>query len=124
MMQLASVGFLLGVLICHQLAELPPKEWVWLLAMIIPLAFAFKTLRPFFFISIGFLYSVLIAHDKIAGQISPELEGRDLLATGIVGELPSKTEERTRFLLKITDLSELNSTVTKPATPSIGSKPP
>ena len=114
MMQLASVGFLLGVLICHQLAELPPKEWVWLLVMIIPLAFAFKTLRPFFFIIIGFLYSVLIAHDKIASQISPELEGQDLLVTGIVAEIPDKTVERTRFLLKITDLSELNKTATNP----------
>ncbi|WP_455365258.1 DNA internalization-related competence protein ComEC/Rec2 [Kaarinaea lacus] len=113
-MQLASFGFLLGVLICHQLAELPPKPWVWLLVMIIPLAIAFKSLRPFFFIIIGFLYSVLIAHDKIAGQIFPDLEGRDLLVSGIVAELPNKNSERTRFLLKLTDLSELNKAVTKP----------
>jgi len=117
MMQLASIGFLVGVLICHSLADLPSKEWGWLLLIVLPLAFAFKTSRPFLFIVIGFLYSVLIAHYKIAGQISPELEGRDLLAQGTVTELPDKTAERTRFVLKIVDLSELDNSVRKPVAP-------
>jgi len=118
MMQLASIGFLVGVLICHSLADLPSMEWGWLLLIVIPLAIAFKTSRPFFFLVIGFLYSVLIAHDKIAGQISPELEGRDLLVRGTVSDLPDKTADRTRFVLKITDLTELKHSVTKPVTPS------
>ncbi len=123
-MQLASIGFLVGVLICHTLADLPSKEWGWLLFIIIPLTFGFKSFRPFFFLIIGFLYSVLIAHDKIAGQISPELEGQDLLVRGIVAELPNKTSERTRFILKIMDLSELDVALKNPdASVPINHKP-
>jgi competence protein ComEC len=117
MMQLASIGFLVGVLICHSLADLPSKEWGWLLVIVVPLAFRFQTLRPLFFIIIGFLYSVLIAHDKIAGQISPDLEGKDLLVIGVVAGIPDKSPERTRFLFQVTDLSELNNSVTNRESP-------
>lgn len=117
MMQLASIGFLVGVLICQSLADLPSIEWSLLLTIIIPLAIGFPKFRPVFFIAIGFLYSVLIAHDKVAGQIFPSLEGKDLLVAGIVSSLPSKSSDRTRFHLDVIDLSELQKEATQ-KTPS------
>ncbi|WP_455219431.1 DNA internalization-related competence protein ComEC/Rec2 [Kaarinaea lacus] len=113
MIQLASIGFLAGVLICQSLADLPSIEWSLFLIPIIPLAICFPKYRPVFFVCIGFLYSVLIAHDKIAGQISPTLEGKDLLVNGIVSSLPNKNSDRTRFQLDVMDLSELQEKVTQ-----------
>ncbi|MCI0504671.1 MAG: DNA internalization-related competence protein ComEC/Rec2 [Gammaproteobacteria bacterium] len=124
MMQLASIGFLAGILIFHTLADLPSKEWGWLLLLLIPLAVGFKTLRPFFFIIIGLLYSLLIANDKIAEKISPDLETRDLLVTGMVAALPNITPERTRFLFQVVELSELSGTETNLSTESLTGHPP
>jgi len=118
MIQLASIGFLVGVLICQSLADLPSTQWSLLLVIIIPLAIGIPRFRPIIFVGIGFLYSVLIAHDKIDGQISPSLEGKDLLVTGIVTSLPNKTSDRTRFQLDVVDLSELSETVTQNTPPS------
>ena len=117
MIQLASVGFLVGVLTCQSLANLPAVEWSLLLLLIVPLAIWSSKFRLIIFVLIGFLYSVLIAHDKIAGQISPTLEGKDLLVTGIVTSLPNKTSDRTRFQFDVLDLSELPSTVTQNVAP-------
>ena len=125
MMQLASIGFLVGVLITQSLADLPSREWSLLLVIIIPLAFGFPKFRPVLFVCIGFLYSVLIAHDKIAGQISPSLEGKDMLVTGIVSSLPNINSDRTRFQLDVIDLSELQNNVTQKtsSTPIAGQVP-
>jgi competence protein ComEC len=117
MIQLASVGFLVGVLTCQSLANLPAVEWSLLLLLIVPLAIWSSKFRLIIFILIGFLYSVLIAHDKIAGQISQTLEGKDLLVTGIVTSLPNKNSDRTRFQFDVLDLSELRSTVTQNVAP-------
>lgn len=123
MMQLTSIGFLVGVLVCHTLADLPSKEWAWLLIIIIPLAFCCKIPRPFFFIIIGFLYSVLIANDKMTEQIFPDMEGRDVLVTGTIATLPNKTPERTRFVLQLTKLSELPD-IESSQPPAISNRPP
>jgi len=106
-MPLISIGFLIGVLICQSLSELPSLEWCYLLIVIIPAAVLLPTFRWLLCVALGLLYSVFIAHDKIADQISPELEGKDLLITGVVVSLPDITHERTRFLFDISDLSEL-----------------
>ena len=107
-MQLASIGLLVGVLVCQFLAELPSPEWCYLLVIIIPAAVVFPTHRWWICIALGFLYSVFVAHDKIADQISAALEGKDLLVTGVVASIPDKSSERSRFLLDIDDLSELS----------------
>ena len=109
-MPLASLGFLVGVLICQSLTELPVREWGLIIIVLIPLVLRFPGYRFAILLLIGFLYSVLIAHSKLSSQIPPELEGRDLLVSGTVTSINSRNSSRTRFLLSISDLSELTST--------------
>ena len=106
-MPLASLGFLVGVLMCQSLAELPLREWCFLIIIIVPITFRFPKYRLLLFLTLGFLYSVLIAHSKLAGQLPPALEGHDLLATGVIASIPHKSAVRSRFWFDISDLSEL-----------------
>jgi len=106
-MPLASLGFLVGVLVCQSLTELPVREWGLIIIVLIPLVLRFPGYRFVIFILLGFLYSVLIAHSKLSSQISPELEGKDLLLHGVVSAVTSKAPDRTRFWLSVSDLSEL-----------------
>ncbi|MGD8568132.1 MAG: DNA internalization-related competence protein ComEC/Rec2 [Gammaproteobacteria bacterium] len=115
-MQLASLGFLAGVLISQTLAVLPPKNWSLLIVILVPLVFRFPAFRVVLCLALGFLYSVFIAHDKLEGQISPALEGHDLVLTGTIASIPDLTHRRSRFLVDVTDLNELpadNRTPTK-----------
>ena len=105
-MKLASLGFLAGVLASQTLAVLPQKEWSLLIIVLFPLVFRFPAFRVVLCILLGFLYSVFIAHDKLAGQISPALEGQDLLITGTVASVPDANAQRSRFLFDVSDLSE------------------
>jgi competence protein ComEC len=107
-MQLASLGFLAGILISQTLAVLPPKNWSLLIVILVPLVFRFPAFRVVLCLVLGFLYSVFIAHDKLEGQISPALEGRDLLVTGTIASIPDSTSHRSRFLVDVTDLNELS----------------
>lgn len=106
-MQLASLGFLAGVLISQTLAVLPPKNWSFLIVILVPLVFRFPAFRVVLCLFLGFLYSVFIAHDKLQGQISPVFEGHDLLLTGTIASIPDSTSQRSRFLVDVSDLSEL-----------------
>ena len=105
-MPLASVGFLVGVLFCQSLTELPMREWSFLILILIPLGIRFPNYRFIIFLLLGFLYSVFIAHSKLEHKISSELEGKELLVTGTVLEVSSKTDRRIRFLFNVSDLSE------------------
>ncbi|MGD8642211.1 MAG: DNA internalization-related competence protein ComEC/Rec2, partial [Gammaproteobacteria bacterium] len=107
-MQLASLGFFAGVLISQMLAVLPRKEWSLLIIVIVPLVVRFPAFRLVLCLVLGFLYSVFVAHDKLAEQISPELEGRDLVLTGTIASIPDINSQRHRFLADVIDLTELN----------------
>jgi len=111
-MPLASIGFLVGVLICQSLTELPMREWGLIIIVLIPLVLRFPGFRLLIFILLGFLYSVLIAHSKLSSHISADLEGRDLLVSGSVSSVLRQTGESARFWLAVDDLSELDSSGT------------
>jgi competence protein ComEC len=105
-MPLASLGFLVGVLICQSLTELPMREWSFLIIVLIPLVLRVPEFRLPIFILLGFLYSVFIAHSKLATQFSPEMDGRDFLVSGTVSAITSKSAQHTRFWLNVSGLSE------------------
>jgi len=107
-MQLASVGFLLGVLGCQSLVKLPVTEWCLIILILIPAVFRFPRYRFFIFIALGFLYSVFIAHGKLENQLSAKLEGKDLLIHGIITSLPDRAADHSRFIFTSSDYSELS----------------
>jgi len=106
-MQIASIGFLVGVLICQNLAVLPPLYGLLAGCAVIPAIMPFPKLRLVSFTLIGFLYAAFVAHDKIADQFNSTLEGKDLLLSGIVASLPNQNVHRTQFQLDVLQLSEL-----------------
>jgi len=108
-MQIASIGFLVGVLICQHLAVLPPFHWLLAGCAVIPAIMPFQKLRLLSFTLLGFLYAAFMAHDKIAGQFDPTLEGVDILLSGVVASLPNKNAHRTQFQLDVQALQVLNS---------------
>lgn len=124
-MPLASLGFLVGVLICQSLTELPMREWSFLIIVLIPLVLRFPEFRLPIFILLGFLYSVLIAHSKLATQFSPEMDGRDFLVSGTVSAITMKTAEHSRFWLTVSGLSEFPGVVISESstTPEIKKSP-
>ena len=106
-MPLASLGFLVGVLICQSLTDLPVREWSFLIIFLVPLVLRFPEYRFVIFVLLGFLYSVLIAHSKLDDRVSAELAGKDLTVVGVITHITHKTGQRTRFWLDVNDLSEL-----------------
>jgi len=107
-MQLASIGFLLGVLGCQSLTKLPETEWCLLILLLVPGLFRFPRYRFYTCVALGFLYSVFIAQGKLADQLSANLEGNDLLIQGEIISLPNRDTDITRFVFAASDYSELS----------------
>ncbi|NOZ52322.1 MAG: DNA internalization-related competence protein ComEC/Rec2 [Gammaproteobacteria bacterium] len=108
-MQIASIGFLVGVLICQHLAALPALYWLLISCVVIPVIVQFPKLRLLSFALLGFLYAAFVAHEKIADQFDPTLEGIDLLLSGVVASLPNVNANRTQFQLDVLSIEKLNS---------------
>ena len=108
-MRLGLIGFVAGCVALQMQATLPPV-WLPLGVLVLCLSLAAVTRRrPMLFpvlfvastIAVGFGWSGWRAQQRLAVALSPAWEGKDIIATGVVAELPQTGDEATRFLFHI-----------------------
>ncbi len=96
-MTLAAAAFACGAALLQLQAELPPLAWLASLPFLAVLALKRRLfIIPVAFVT-GFLWAAGAAHLRMADQLVPELEGRDLDVVGVVAGLPALSERAVRF---------------------------
>ena len=107
-MRLAALGFALGVWLLQRQPELPGIAWLvaglasacgLLVAASLStrLARLGALLALVSFAILGFCWAAGFAHLRLADQLDPEIEGRDVAATGVIAGLPQVLERGVRF---------------------------
>lgn len=117
-MILGILSFLFGVLLLQQYSTLPNILWCWALISIVCLPFIprhFRFSRLLLLFILGFLWALLRAHWVLDIALPDELQGKDLLVTGVVSSIPLEDKRKRRFEFDIETL-EYN----KQQFPSIG----
>lgn len=108
-MRLGLIGVVAGCMALQvQATLLPVWQLVAVLALCMPLTFVVRR-RPLLFSILlivsaavaGFAWSDWRAQQRLSVALSPEWEGKDILATGVVAELPQVGDDATRFLFQI-----------------------
>lgn len=94
------ISFLFGILLLQQFSTLPDIQWCWALILIFSLAFLprhFLLSRLTVLFIIGFLWALLRAHWVLDISLLPQLQGKDLLVTGVVASIPLEDKRKRRF---------------------------
>ncbi|KPJ96026.1 MAG: hypothetical protein AMJ53_01555 [Gammaproteobacteria bacterium SG8_11] len=107
-MYLSVLGFLAGVAAFQQLSQLPPWYWCLPVGLLVPVCVRYPKYIPLLFVGLGFCWSLLFAHLLMAGKMTPELEGRNLIALGKVTALPTVSSDRTKFEFTIINLWKID----------------
>ena len=93
--------FLAGVLVVQWLPALPPTAWLaGAAAGIAWLAWRFPSLRGVAVVMAGMAWAGWCGSRGMEARWPQELEGRDVVVTGTVAELPQVRGEATRFVLR------------------------
>lgn len=98
-----AVAFLLGHCVIHCLPRLP--AWYWcagLLVAGVALGCAARLKLLAIFIA-GMAWALLNGISRSAGDLPPEIEGRDLLVRGYVASLPNASGADAQFLLDVVE---------------------
>jgi competence protein ComEC len=105
--RVAALGFALGVFLLQRQAELPGAGVLACLGGLTALAaVAFVRRVPrvlaaaaafVAFAALGFAWSAVRAHARLADRLDPALEGADIVVTGVVAGLPQAFERGVRF---------------------------
>ena len=99
-----TVAFVTGVVLLQYQPALPH---VLLLSLLLPLAVVVWRFRstPLILLPatlvLGFLWAAVLAHLSLNPKLAKELEGTDLLVSGVIHSLPEVTARRTRFQFEI-----------------------
>jgi len=106
-MRLAALGFALGVCLLQQQPVLPGfGAGAALCALALLPAFGIIRRVPppvagaavfVAFAALGFGWAAALAHLRLADRLDPELEGRDVVVSGVVASLPQPFERGVRF---------------------------
>ena len=108
-MRLGLIGFVAGCVALQMQAVLMPA-WQAVVVLWLCLLLAFVARRKPILLSVllvtsasvaGFGWSDWRAQQRLSVVLSPAWEGKDIIATGVVAELPQVTEDATRFLFQI-----------------------
>ena len=117
-MILGILSFLFGILLLQQLSNLPNILWSWALISIVSLPFIprhFRFSRTLILFLFGFLWALLRVHWVLDVALPDELQGKDILVTGVIASIPLEDKRKRRFEFDIETL-EYN----KQQLPSIG----
>ena len=95
--------FVVGSAGFQLLPELPHGAW-FALSLLLPLAGIYPKLRGPAALLGGFLWSFAFAYCQSLAQLPFNLEGKDLILTGVVSSIPEKKATITRFELDVTHL--------------------
>ena len=112
------ISFFLGILLLQQFSALPDIFWCWALISIFSFPFIpqhFRITKIIFLFMIGFLWALLRAHWVLDVALPADLQGKDILVTGVIASIPLDDKRKRRFEFDIETL-EYN----KEQFPSIG----
>ena len=109
MLRLGTIAFLLGVIVLHNLSQLPASGIIWILATI---ALGGLLIRKRYFAGlslflIGFIWAYLQAAYLLTKQLPEDYIGRDIRVIGYIASLPEHDQRRQRFEFDITDSQAL-----------------
>ena len=103
-MILGIISFLFGILLLQQFSFLPELFWCWALVSVFSLPFISKHCRitkKLIIFSLGFLWVLLRAHWVLDVALPTELQGKDILVTGVVASIPIEDKRKRRFEFNI-----------------------
>lgn len=99
-MILGVLSFLFGILLLQQFSSLPNIHWCWALVSIVVLPFLsyrFRFSRIFIIFVLGFLWALLRAHWVLDVALPDDLQGKDILVTGVIASIPLEDSRKRRF---------------------------
>lgn len=114
-MRLNILAFLLGILSCHTLSDLPDNRWVFLAFPSLALLWILPHLRYVLFYTLGFLWLVWRANLILAHDLNPVLEGQDVTVVGTIDSLPVARDDAWQFDFTPTQLLSAGRTWPPPA---------
>ena len=112
------ISFLLGVLLLQQFSFLPSIHWCWALILVFSLPFIpskYPFARNLIFFIAGFLWALFRAHLVLDIALPTDLQGRDVLVTGVVSSIPVIEQRKQRFEFDIETLKYQKENVNFPA---------
>lgn len=106
----------LGILVASRLPVLPPANWTlpqaWFAVVIISLPLLLlcwsRHTRVIACFCLGLSYGIVSGHLLLTRQLPPELEGEELLVSGIISGLPEDRGGYQRFPFTISEFHNLN----------------
>ena len=98
------LSFLFGVLLLQQFSSLPDIYWCWALFLIFASPFLPRFYKNIIFFIAGFLWALLRAYWVLDVSLPSELQGKDLLATGVISTIPIESHRKHRFEFDIENL--------------------
>ena len=94
---LSVIAFLAGAVALQYCPELPPSAWAWSVVPLALLAWHYPMWRMPAWAAAGFVWAWWAASSILAQALPSELEGKDLVAEGVIVSLPDADTQRTRF---------------------------
>ncbi len=98
------ISFLFGILLLQQFTRLPDIFWCWALISVFSLPFLPRHFRIILLFVLGFLWALLRAHWVLDVVLPAELQGKDVLVTGVVASIPLEDKRKRRFEFDIETL--------------------
>ena len=98
------ISFFFGILLLQQFSSLPDIQWCWVLISLFSLPFLSRYLRVILLFILGFLWAVLRAHMVLDVVLPTELQGKDVLVTGVIASIPLADDRKRRFEFDIETL--------------------
>lgn len=112
------ISFLLGVLLLQQLSLLPAIHWCWALIIVFGLPFIpakYLLVKSIIFFMAGFLWALFRAHLVLDIALPADLQGQDVLVTGVVSSIPIIDKRKQRFEFDIETLDYKKENIDFPA---------
>lgn len=108
---LPSILFVFGIWLLQQQTELPDIRLAWCL---LPALLAFRLPQRIVWLRIvrhgllltsamacGFFYASWMAQQRLADELAPAIQGRDITLTGVIAEMPRRHERGTGFVFDV-----------------------
>ena len=102
-----AISFMLGCLLFLQLPSLPDSVLLWVMIVSTITLLIFVRTRLLAYLLLGGLWALMQADSVLSNRLLPELEGKDIMITGIIANIPEHHGQTIRFEFtpdKIADL--------------------
>jgi len=104
-MQLFAIGFIAGVVVLVNQAELPNPHYAWVLLPVLVLFFVRPRFRLMWGLMAGFCWALLQSFQQLYPAFPQNLEGEDLTIEVKIAGVPELNAQRLRFIAMPLDVS-------------------